>query len=59
MDPADGTSAEPIYLEETKRVTIVCPECHEIVKVQDIHAFLLSIHQRVCGELELVNGVEP
>jgi hypothetical protein len=45
-------------LPEPTSVTILCPECSEIISVKDIHALLLGLHQRVCGELAAVNG-EP
>jgi len=45
-------------LPEPTSVTILCPECAEIISVKDIHALLLGLHQRVCGELAAVNG-EP
>lgn len=41
---------------EVPSVTVICPECTEVVKVEDIHAFLLGLHQRVCGELAALNG---
>ena len=41
---------------EAGKVTVVCPECADIVRVNDIHAFLLGLHQRACGELLGVNG---
>lgn len=41
---------------EVASVTIACPECGDLVKVNDIHAFLLGLHQRVCSELAQVNG---
>jgi len=47
----------PVLPEPTK-VTIFCPECNEVVAIVDVHAFILGLHQRVCGELAAVNG-EP
>ena len=47
----------PVLPEPTK-VTVFCPECQVHVVVEDVHAFLLGLHQRVCGELAAVNG-EP
>lgn len=49
---------EPATLPEPKKVTVFCPECNEVVAIVDVHAFLLGLHQRVCGELAAVNG-EP
>lgn len=43
---------------EQTRVTVWCPECQEAVLIHDAHAFVLGIHQRVCSELERVNGVD-
>lgn len=45
-------------LPEPTTVTVFCPECTEHVVIVDVHAFLLGLHQRVCGELAAVNG-EP
>ena len=45
-------------LPEPTTVTVFCPECQEHVVVRDVHALLLGLHQRVCGELAAVNG-EP
>ena len=47
---------EPEVIPEISSVTVVCPECSELVKVRDVHAFLMGLHERVCSELELVNG---
>jgi hypothetical protein len=47
-----------VSLPEATRVTVFCPECSEIVVVVDAHAFVLGLHQRVCGELAAVNGEE-
>jgi len=49
---------EPALMPEPTSVTVLCPECSEIVSVKDIHALLLGLHQRICGELAAVNG-EP
>ena len=49
---------EPTVLPEPTKVTVFCPECNEHVVITDAHAFLLGLHQRVCGELAAVNG-EP
>jgi hypothetical protein len=48
--------SEPDLMPEPTSVTILCPECSEIVSVKDIHALLLGLHQRVCVELTAVNG---
>jgi hypothetical protein len=47
---------EPTVLPEPAKVTIMCPECSEVIVVADVHAFLLGLHERVCGELAAVNG---
>ena len=49
---------EPEFLAEPTKITVFCPECNEVVVITDAHAFLLGLHQRVCGELAAVNG-EP
>lgn len=41
---------------EVASTTVVCPECGEAVKLNDVHAFVLGLHQRVCGELAQLNG---
>lgn len=40
----------------THRVEVLCPECGDAVRVSDVLAFLLGLHERVCRELESVNG---
>jgi hypothetical protein len=47
---------EPRVLPEPGKVTVLCPECREAVVIEDVHAFLLGLHQRVCAELVEVNG---
>jgi hypothetical protein len=54
----DDGVPEPDLLSEPTSVTVWCPECSEHVVITDAHAFLLGLHQRVCGELAAVNG-EP
>jgi hypothetical protein len=54
---ADMTAAGKV-LPEPAKATVYCPECQEAVVILDVHAFLLGLHQRVCGELAAVNG-EP
>lgn len=49
MEPSRGD--EPPVLPEPKSVTVVCPECQEIVRLRDVHAFVLSKHLDVCAEL--------
>jgi hypothetical protein len=50
------TDEEPPVLPEPKSVTIVCAECNEIIRVNDIHAYLLANHLNVCHEMTLLNG---
>lgn len=52
----EGIPRESALLPEPTKATVFCPECEEAVVVQDVHAFLLGLHQRVCGELAAVNG---
>lgn len=47
---------EPEVIPEPAKVTVLCPECGEVVVIEDVHAFVLGLHQRVCGELTAVNG---
>jgi hypothetical protein len=39
-------------------IELICPECGEPIRIADIHAFLLGLHQRVCRDLVAVNGEE-
>lgn len=50
------TEPEPTLMPEVTRVTVWCPECQNAHVVEDVHAFLLSLHQRVCVELAAFNG---
>jgi hypothetical protein len=43
---------------EPRGVTVWCSECGEAVVIRDVHAYVLGLHQRVCHELERVNGVD-
>jgi hypothetical protein len=50
--------SEAEVLPEVTSVTVVCPEGQSYVRIRDVHAYVLSIHERVCPELVEVNG-EP
>ena len=49
-------SEEPEVLPEAHSVTLVCPECGELVRIRDVHAYVLSNHLAVCKEMALLNG---
>lgn len=36
---------------EPERVTVVCPECRELIVIKDIHAWVQAQHLAVCVEL--------
>lgn len=46
----------PDVLKENRACTVVCPECGEIVRLRDVHAYVLSNHLAVCTEMTLLNG---
>ena len=52
----DPTLVAALPAEPT--ITVWCSECQEAVVIRDPHAFVLGMHQRVCRELERLNGVE-
>jgi predicted RNA-binding Zn-ribbon protein involved in translation (DUF1610 family) len=52
----DEPIPEPEVLPEAHSVTIVCPECGSLVRIRDVHAYVLSNHFAVCSELKLVTG---
>ncbi len=47
---------DPEVLPEPKSVTIVCAECNELVRINDIHAYVTANHLGVCKEMTLLNG---
>ena len=47
---------DPEVLPEANSVTIVCPECGELIRIRDVHAYVLSQHLNVCAEMALLNG---
>jgi hypothetical protein len=53
---SDEPEPARVLLPEPTSVTVFCPECQEHVAVRDVHALLLGLHQRVCGELAAING---
>jgi hypothetical protein len=42
--------------DEPSRVTVICPECRGYIVIQDVHAFVLSVHERVCPELDALHA---
>ena len=49
-------SDEPEVIPEPKSVTVVCPECNEFHKINDIHAYVLAQHLSVCREMSFLYG---
>lgn len=47
---------DPAVLPEAHSVTLVCPECGSLVRIRDVHAYVLSNHFAVCSELKLLTG---
>lgn len=46
---------EPEVLPEPKSVTVVCPECSELIRLRDVHTYVLSNHLAVCTAIESLN----
>ncbi|MGQ0670420.1 MAG: hypothetical protein ACT4PO_12215 [Actinomycetota bacterium] len=51
-----STEPTPDPLPEPTAVSIVCPECGALVRIRDVHGYVLSCHLAVCEALALVNG---
>ena len=51
-DWPDVSNVQP----EPKSVTIVCPECNELIRLRDVHAYILAAHLGVCREMTLLYG---
>lgn len=47
---------EPESLPEATACTVICPECGALVRVRDVHAYVLSNHLAVCEEMTLLTG---
>jgi hypothetical protein len=58
VPPEPGDDDGPALMRDVPQTLVWCPECHNHIVIEDMHAFLLGLHQRVCVELMHVNG-EP
>ena len=54
-ETGDGDFPDAV-LPEAHSVTLVCPECGELIRIRDVHAYVLSNHLAVCWEMALLNG---
>jgi predicted RNA-binding Zn-ribbon protein involved in translation (DUF1610 family) len=54
-EPGDVDFPDTV-LKEAHSVTFVCPECNELIRIRDVHAYVLSNHLAVCREMTLLTG---
>ena len=57
-EPGDEDWPDVLNVQpEPKSITVVCAECNELIRIRDVHAYVLSNHLRdACQEMTLLNG---
>lgn len=54
--PEPGDRDWPDVIKENRSCSVVCPECGELIRLRDVHAYVLSNHLAVCKEMTLLTG---
>lgn len=54
--PEPGDADWPDVIKENRSCSLVCPECGELIRIRDVHAYILAVHLAVCDEMTLLTG---